>query len=71
MQLGVKGTAQLDYQELIIQSGVSYEIAKWANASGPGFTALDVMASARYWNQQTDITLKFTGTATSTSSGSA
>jgi len=64
LQVGVKGTAQLDYQELIIQSGFTYEIAKWANTTGPGFTALDVMGSARYWNQQADITLKLTGTAT-------
>jgi hypothetical protein len=64
LEVGVRGTAQLDYQELIIQSGFSYEIAKWANSGGPGFTALDVMGSARYWNQQADISLKFTGTAT-------
>jgi len=27
LQLGVKGTAQLDYEELIIQSGFTYELA--------------------------------------------
>lgn len=59
--LKVNGTAQLDYQETIIQSGVAFEIAKWSNAGGPGFTALDVMGSARYWNNEADINLNVSG----------
>lgn len=60
--ISVKGRAQLDYESTIIQSGVAYEVAKWANGTGPGFTALDVTGSARYWNQQTDLTLNVSGT---------
>ena len=61
--LNVRGNAQLDYQELIIQSGVAYEIAHWQNAPG-SFTALDLMGSARYWNQDVDLSLRLTGTLT-------
>ena len=59
VKASIKGTAQLDYQSTIVQSGVAYEIAKWQN--GPSFTALDVTGSARYWNQQVDLRLNFTG----------
>jgi hypothetical protein len=61
--LNVRGNAQLDYQELIIQSGVAYEIARWQSAAG-SFTALDLMGSARYWNQDVDLSLRVTGTLT-------
>jgi hypothetical protein len=61
--LNVKGDAQLDYEELIIQSGFAYEIARWQGAPG-NFTALDLMGSARYWNQDVDVSLRLTGTLT-------
>ena len=59
--LNVKGNAQLDYEETIIQSGVTYEVAHWQSAPG-SFTALDLMGSARYWNQDVDLSLRLTGT---------
>jgi hypothetical protein len=62
--LDVRGKAQLDYQSTIIQSGVTYEIARWQGAAPDRFTALDVMGSARYWNQDVDISLRLTGTLT-------
>jgi hypothetical protein len=55
--------AQLDYQEIIIQSGIAYEVARWESAPG-SFTALDLMGSARYWNQDVDLSLRLTGTLT-------
>jgi hypothetical protein len=61
--LNVQGHAQLDYQEMIIQSGVTYEVARWQSAPG-SFTALDLMASVRYWNQDVDLSLHLTGTLT-------
>ena len=61
--LNVQGRAQLDYQQTIIQSGIAYEIARWQGAQG-GFTALDLMGSARYWNQDVDLSLRLTGTLT-------
>ncbi len=62
--LDISANAQLDYQETIIQSGVAFEIAKWGNGSGPGYTALDVLGSARYWSQDVDLSLKIDGKLT-------
>jgi len=59
--VSVKGKAQLDYQQTIIQSGVAYEVARWEGAPG-SFTAVDVLGSARYWNQDVDLSLRLTGT---------
>ena len=59
--VSVKGHAQLDYQSTIIQSGVAYEVARWQNAPA-SFTAVDVVGSARYWNQDVSLSLNLTGT---------
>ncbi len=59
--VSVQGKAQLDYQSLIIQSGIAYEVARWQSAPG-SFTALDLLGSARYWNQDVDVSLHLTGT---------
>ena len=61
--LNVKGDAQLDYKQTIIQSGVAYEVARWQSGSG-SMTALDVMGSARYWNEEVDLSMRLTGTLT-------
>ena len=61
--MNVKGNAQLDYTQTIIQSGVAYEVARWQSGSG-SITALDLMGSARYWNQEVDLSLRLTGTLT-------
>jgi hypothetical protein len=62
--LNINARAQVDYQETIIQSGVAFEVAKWGTGTGPGFTALDVLASARYWNQDVDLSLRIDGKLT-------
>ena len=46
------------------QSGVAFEIAKWGNGSGPGFTAFDILGSARYWSQDVDLSLRIDGKLT-------
>jgi hypothetical protein len=61
--VNVRGNAQLDYQQTIVQSGVAYEVARWQSAPG-SYTALDVLGSARYWNQDVDLSLHLTGTLT-------
>jgi hypothetical protein len=61
--LNVKGNVQLDYEQTIIQSGIAYEVARWQSELG-SFTALDLMGSARYWNQDVDVSLRLTGTLT-------
>lgn len=60
VNVAIKGNAQLDYQSTIIQSGIAYELARWPGGVG-SYTALDVMGSVRYWNQEVDISLKLTG----------
>jgi hypothetical protein len=60
--LKINGNAQLDYQEAIVQSGVFYEVAKWGDSAS--YTALDVMGSARYWNQDVDLSLRVRGALT-------
>jgi hypothetical protein len=62
--LDINARAQLDYQSTIIQSGVAFEVAKWGAGGGPGFTALDLLGSARYWNQEVDLSLRVDGTLT-------
>ena len=63
VNVAIKGNAQLDYQSTIIQSGIAYELARWPGGVG-SYTALDVMGSARYWNQEVDVSLKLTGDVT-------
>jgi hypothetical protein len=60
--LNINANAQLDYQSTIIQSGIFYQVAKWGDAAS--YTALDVMGSARYWNQDVDLSLSVEGTLT-------
>lgn len=59
--VSVAGKAQVDYQSTIVQSGVAYEVARWQNAPG-SYTALDLLGSARYWNQDVNLSLRLTGT---------
>jgi hypothetical protein len=60
--LKINANAQLDYQEAIVQSGAFYEVAKWGDSAS--YTALDVMGSARYWNQDVDLSLRVRGALT-------
>jgi hypothetical protein len=56
----VNANVYLGYELTIIQPGFSYEIARWTG--GGSSTALDLMGSARYWNQSVDVSLNVTGT---------
>jgi hypothetical protein len=54
----------LDSEQAVIEAGAAYEIARWSSAGGlKGFsnagiyTAIDVLAGARYWYQQMGINL--------------
>ncbi|HSD92049.1 MAG TPA: hypothetical protein VLB11_03380 [Methyloceanibacter sp.] len=61
--VNVAGKVQLDYESTIIQSGVAYEVAHWQRGAG-SFTALDVLGSARYWNQDLSLSLGLSGSLT-------
>jgi hypothetical protein len=67
--LDVNARASMDYQATIIQSGAGYEVAKW---SGNGSTtAFDVLAGARYWNEETNLSLNVSGNLTADITGRA
>jgi hypothetical protein len=53
--------SQLDYEQTIFQSGIAYEVARWDSAPGR-FTALDLLGSARYWNEDINVSLRLSGT---------
>jgi hypothetical protein len=68
-QLDIDARASMDYQATIIQSGAAYELAKW---SGNGSTtAFDVLAGARYWNEETNLSLSVSGDLTADITGQA
>ena len=46
VNLAVKAKAQLGYQSTVVQSGASYQIAKWQGRDG-AYTALDLMGGAQ------------------------
>ncbi len=48
-----------EYEYAIVEVGGAYEVAKW----GAGTTDVDLLAGARYWHQETDVTVDATATA--------
>ena len=57
----LSGALGVDFEELVIEAGGAYEIAKWPTG-GRSSTAVDVLAGARYWHQEMTINLALTGT---------
>lgn len=60
----------VDFQQTVIEVGAAYEIAKWRSPSGGSikdpntsmrYTAIDLVAGARYWHQELDVNLAVTG----------
>ena len=54
----------LDFEQTIVEVGGAYEIANWSSAgslkgfsTAGAYTAIDVLAGARYWHQQMSINL--------------
>jgi hypothetical protein len=58
--LSLDATAGVDIRETIIEAGATYEIGKWQFFSG--WTAVDLLAGARYWRESADINLALTAT---------
>jgi opacity protein-like surface antigen len=68
--LNVSVDGDLDYQQTIIEAGISYEIARFSESSaslndewgGPtSYTAIDFLAGARYWRESVGVSLDITG----------
>src|SRR5262249_53973184 len=61
------GSAGLDLQQAGVELGAAYELARWMSPSGlKGWgtparaTSLDLVAGARYWHQEVDLSLAVT-----------
>ena len=67
--LHIKGHAQLDYQSVIVQSGAGLEVAHWFGHSSR--TGLELLAGARYWNQNVDTSVSLKGNFTADVAASA
>jgi hypothetical protein len=51
-----------DYQLAIVEAGSTYEIWSHGSQGSSGSTAFDVLAGARYWHQDVDVSADLTGT---------
>ncbi len=56
----VAASADLNYELTVVQSGAAIEVARWTN--GASTTALDLMGSARYWNNSVDVSARVSAT---------
>jgi hypothetical protein len=68
-------TLGLDFEQAVIEVGGAYQVGKWWSGGGGSikdsttfarYTALDVIAGARYWHQDLAINLDITGTLDTT-----
>jgi hypothetical protein len=69
--LTVGASADVDAELAIIEVGGAFEVARWSSGGSGGlkdgpvfarYTALDLLAGARYWRQDVDIKFGLTGT---------
>ena len=51
-----------DYQLAIVEAGGAYAIWSRGSQGSPGSTAFDLLAGARYWHQDVDVSADLTGT---------
>ena len=63
-RLALDATLGVDIEQAIIEVGAAYEIGRWCSGIGflPGYTAVDLLAGARYWHQEVEINLALTAT---------
>ena len=60
--LTVGASADVDIQLAIIEAGGAFEIARWSSGGFGPYTAVDVLAGARYWHEDVDLKFGLTGT---------
>jgi hypothetical protein len=56
------GHVEANYQLAIVEAGGAYAIWSRGSQGSPGSTAFDLLAGARYWHQDVDISADLTGT---------
>jgi hypothetical protein len=71
----IVGSASADFSEGVVETGAAYQIAKWLSGTGGSlkdgyafdrYTAIDLLAGARYWQQTMNLNLALTGTLDTT-----
>ena len=53
---------KVDYQLVIVEAGGAYAIWSRGSQGSPGSTAFDLLAGARYWHQEVNVSADLTGT---------
>jgi len=59
LKLSARANAGLDYEITMAESGLTYEVARWARTRSS--TALDLLGGARYWSQELALSLAVDG----------
>jgi hypothetical protein len=71
----IDATLGADFSEGVIEAGAAYQIAKWWSGTGGSlkdgyaferYTAIDLLAGARYWQQNLNVNLSLMGTLETT-----
>ncbi|MDX2306665.1 MAG: hypothetical protein NW216_00325 [Hyphomicrobium sp.] len=58
--LSLGADIEADVEQLTIELGAGYGVAQWGTSGAAGFTALDLLAGARYWRQEVDLSVDVT-----------
>jgi hypothetical protein len=58
------GNIDVDYQLAIVEAGGAYTLWSQGRQGSPGSTAFDVLAGARWWHQEVDVSADLTATLT-------
>jgi hypothetical protein len=52
---------EVDYMQLTVEVGAGYQLWSQGSSGSAGYMALDVLAGARYWRQETDVSVQVAG----------
>ncbi len=58
--LSLGADVEADVEQLMIELGAGYAAGQWGTSGAAGFTALDLLAGARYWRQEVDLSVDVT-----------
>lgn len=58
--LSLAGDVEADVEQATIELGAAYAVGQWGAPGATGFTAVDVLAGARYWHQEVDLAVDVT-----------
>lgn len=59
--LAVGANVDVDYMQLTVEVGAGYQLWSQGSPGSAGYMALDVLAGARYWRQETDVSVQVAG----------